>query len=72
MKIYVDEDVDYVEVFFRQVKNYGVDIKKGVVQFRDEESDEVVGYAFENASKEIAKTEFLTEEVKEEIRRVLE
>lgn len=72
MKFYYDKDIDYVEVFFKQTPNYGVEISEEVVQFRSENDDTVVGYSFENASESVKESELLTEEVKVEFKRFLE
>lgn len=53
MKIYYDKDTDYAEFFFQKIANYGEDISDGIIVFKSEETDEIVGYAFENASKTI-------------------
>lgn len=72
MKFYYDKDIDYVEVFFKQTPNYGVEISEEVVQFRSESDDTVVGYSFENASLSVKESELLAETVKEEFKRFLE
>ncbi|HPI39593.1 MAG TPA: hypothetical protein PLJ21_02240 [Pseudobdellovibrionaceae bacterium] len=53
MNIYYDKDIDYAEIFFKKVNNYGEDIADGIVAFKDEENDEIVGYAFEEASSSV-------------------
>ena len=53
MNIYYDKDIDYVEIFFEKCENYGEDIGKGVVVFKSEFNDEIVGYGFESASKKV-------------------
>lgn len=53
MNIYYDKDIDYAEIFYKKVANYGEDLSPGIVVFKSEESDEVVGYAFERASLDV-------------------
>lgn len=53
MKIYYDSDIDYAEIFYKNVSNYGEDAGAGVTVFRAESNDQIVGYAFENASESI-------------------
>lgn len=50
MNIYYDKDVDYAEIFFKKAVNYGEDLGEGILAFKSEDNDEIVGYAFENAS----------------------
>ena len=51
--IYYDKDIDYAEIIFKKVSSYGEDISPGIVVFKSEESDEIVGYAFAKASTEV-------------------
>lgn len=53
MNIYYDKDIDYVEIFFSAAANYGEDSVDGIVIFRSEDTDEVIGYGFEEASKKV-------------------
>lgn len=53
MNIYYDKDIDYAEIFFKKVSNYGEDISPGIVVFKSENSDEIVGYAFAKASTDV-------------------
>lgn len=53
MNIYYDKDIDYAEIFYKKVANYGEDLSPGIVVFKSEENDEVVGYAFERASLDV-------------------
>ena len=53
MNIYYDKDIDYGEVFFKRTENYGEDVGSGVIVFKSEDNDEVVGYGFESASKAV-------------------
>lgn len=71
MKIYFDKDINYAEFFFRSVNNYGVDIGNGITQFRDENTSEVVGYGFENASQEIFRSNFLSNDIKDEFYKIM-
>ncbi len=49
MNIYYDKDIDYAELFFKKCENYGEDIGGGIVVFKSEENNEIVGYGFESA-----------------------
>lgn len=49
MNIYYDKDIDYAEIFFKKCENYGEDVGNGIILFKSEESDEVVGYGFDSA-----------------------
>ena len=43
MKIYYDEEGDYLEIFVKKgIPNYGEDIAPGVTIFKDEETDEIL------------------------------
>lgn len=53
MNIYYDKDTDYAEFFFQKTANYGENISGEIIAFRSEKTDEIVGYAFENASKTV-------------------
>lgn len=53
MNIYYDKDIDYAEIFYKKVANYGEDLSPGIVVFRSEDNDEIVGYAFERASLDV-------------------
>lgn len=53
MNIYYDKDIDYAEIFFDKTANYGEDIADGIVVFKREDTDEIIGYGFENASKKV-------------------
>lgn len=53
LKLFYDQDLDYLEVFFKKTPNYGEDRKKGIIEFKSESSDKVVGYGFYNPSKNI-------------------
>jgi DNA-binding XRE family transcriptional regulator len=59
MKIYYDKEIDYAEIFFNSNLNYGEDVQPGIIVFKDEDSDKIVGYAFENASRSILNFEDL-------------
>lgn len=50
MIIYYDKDIDYAEIFFEKSENYGEDIAEGIVAFKSEENNSIIGYAFEKAS----------------------
>jgi len=55
MYIYYDKKNDYLEFFFEQVENYADQDEKNdhLVIFKSEKKDLIVGYALEEASKEI-------------------
>ena len=56
MRIYYDEDGDYLEIFIGSSRpNYGEDISPGVTVFKDEETDEIIGVGILNFRKK-AKT----------------
>ena len=49
MRIYYDEEVDYLEIFIGGPRpNYGEDIASGVTIFKDEETDEIIGVGILN------------------------
>ena len=72
MKVYFDEEIDYAEIFFREGRNYGVNISDEITQFRSEDTEEVIGYSFENASETVFECKMIDENTKEEFRKVLE
>jgi len=52
MRIYYDEEGDYLEIFIGSPKpNYGEDIASGVTVFKDEETDEIIGIGVLNFRK---------------------
>ncbi len=52
MRIYYDEEGDYLEIFIGGPRpNYGEDIASGVTVFKDEESDEIIGVGILNFRK---------------------
>ena len=52
MRIYYDEEGDYLEIFIGDSRpNYGEEIAGGVTVFKDEESDEVIGVGILNFRK---------------------
>ena len=55
MNIHYDKDLDYLEVFMKSVPNHEESYKKvkGVSLYMSDRGDEVVGYSFEDASKNI-------------------
>jgi len=64
MYIFYNNKTDYLEIFRKKVSNYGESIKKGVVEFRAEKNDKVVGYGIENAAKTIDKFDFISPQEK--------
>lgn len=74
MKIYYDKDIDYAEIFYKKVANYAEDLSAGIMVFRSEDNDEIVGYSFENASVTVFNFEWLSskEKVAFEIKRARE
>lgn len=53
LKLFYDQDLDYLEVFFKKTPNYGEDRKKSIIEFKSESNDKVVGYGFYNPLKNI-------------------
>ena len=53
LKLFYDQDLNYLEVFFKKTPNYGEDIKKGIIEFKSESNNKVVGYGFQNPVKNI-------------------
>lgn len=52
MRIYYDEEGDYLEIFIGDSRpNYGEDIASGVTVFKDEETDEIIGVGILNFRK---------------------
>ncbi|MBS3080742.1 DUF2283 domain-containing protein [Candidatus Pacearchaeota archaeon] len=52
MRIYYDEEGDYLEIFIGGPSpNYGEDIASGVTVFKDEETDEIIGVGILNFRK---------------------
>jgi len=52
LKIYYDEEGDYLEIFVKRgVPNYGEDVTSGVTVFKDEETEEVIGIGILNFRK---------------------
>ena len=52
MRIYYDEEGDYLEIFIGGPKpNYGENIASGVTIFKDEETDEIIGVGILNFRK---------------------
>lgn len=52
MRIYYDEEGDYLEIFIGGPNpNYGENITSGVTVFKDEETDEIIGVGILNFRK---------------------
>jgi len=52
IRIYYDQKADYLEVRFTGPReNYGDDINEYLVIFRDEETDEIIGFGVFNFKK---------------------
>lgn len=64
MRILYDKDSDYAEVLFKKTKNYVEEMSDLISVFKDERTDKVVGYQFENASKSALKTDLINSQVK--------
>ncbi len=64
MNIYYDKDIDYAEIFFEKAENYGEDIAEGIVVFKNKNTHEVIGYAFEEASKAVFQFQDLSTKTK--------
>ena len=61
MKVYYNPDTDYAEIFFKTgIENYADDLDENVLLFKSEENDEVIGYAFDFASKLIPASNLLS------------
>ena len=49
MEIYYDEETDYLEVFIQNPPaNYGEDTSEDITIFKDEKTDEVVGFSIQD------------------------
>lgn len=46
LKFFMDKDIDYLEVFFDQTPNYGEEDESGVLIFKSEINNSIVGYGF--------------------------
>ena len=64
IKLFYDQDIDYLEIFFKKAPNYGEDIKKGITVFKSETNDKVIGYGFYNPLKIIIRTPLLVPKIK--------
>lgn len=64
MNIYYDKDIDFAEIFFAKKANHGHDIGDGIVEFISEDTGEIVGYSFENASQAVLNFEKLPSRAK--------
>ena len=52
MKIYYDEEGDYLTIFVGDSKpNYGEEVSSGITIFKDEETDEIIGIGILNFRK---------------------
>jgi DNA-binding XRE family transcriptional regulator len=64
MNVYYDEDLDYLEIFFKKTPNYGDQLSDHIVEFKADSNDKVVGYGIEEASKTLNKVAFLSAPLK--------
>jgi hypothetical protein len=64
LKLFYDHDLDYLEIFYKKTPNYGEDIKKGIIEFKSESNDKVVGHGFYNPIKNIMTSNFLDPKTK--------
>ena len=49
MRIYYDEEGDYLTIFLGESKsNYGEDIKEDITLFKDQKTDEIIGIGILN------------------------
>jgi DNA-binding XRE family transcriptional regulator len=64
LKIFYDHDRNYAEIFFKRAENYASELSRRVTVFRAEKSDEIVGYAFEFASKTLFDTDLISSSAK--------
>ncbi len=52
MRIYYDEDGDFLQIMFREPReDYGDHVTKDIVFFRDVETDEIIGIGIFNFKK---------------------
>jgi DNA-binding XRE family transcriptional regulator len=59
MNTIYDKDIDYMEIFFSKEENYGDELNETCMVFKSEKTDEIVGYAFENASTTVFEASFI-------------
>lgn len=59
MKISYDKDIDYMEIFIVKAENYGESLDDFTTVFKSEKNDEIVGFAFENATKSVFESNVL-------------
>jgi DNA-binding XRE family transcriptional regulator len=64
MTIFYDADRDYAEIFFKKDVNYGEELSDLVTAFKSEKTGKIVGYGFEEASKQIFESEDLSPSIK--------
>jgi DNA-binding XRE family transcriptional regulator len=64
LKLFYDPDTDYLEVFFQKKPNYGEDIANGVIAFKSERSDKIVGFGFYRPLKVILTSPLLEPKTK--------
>jgi DNA-binding XRE family transcriptional regulator len=64
MNIFYDGERDYAEVFFKKTPNYGEELNDRVTVFKSEKSDKIVGYGFEDASRNLFEHDFLSPSAK--------
>lgn len=60
MIIFFDGDRNYAEIFFKRDENYGESLNDLITVFRSEKNDEIVGYAFEDASRSLFNNDLLS------------
>ncbi|MCC7405535.1 MAG: hypothetical protein IT288_14145 [Bdellovibrionales bacterium] len=53
MNIFYDVELDYAEIFFSRAPNYGDELMPGILAFKRESDNEVIGYAFDQASRSV-------------------
>ena len=51
MNILYDQDLDYLEVMFEKIANYGDSLTDDITVFKSQKTDKIVGYGFDRASR---------------------
>ncbi len=64
LKLFYDQDIDYLEVFFQKTSNYGDETEKGIITFKNEKNDKIVGYGFHKPAKVILNSFLLSPKTK--------
>ncbi|HXH75729.1 MAG TPA: helix-turn-helix transcriptional regulator [Bacteriovoracaceae bacterium] len=64
LKLFYDPDIDYLEVFFQKTPNYGDETETGIITFKNEKNDKIVGYGFHKPAKVILNSFILSPKIK--------